>query len=163
FIQNADDAGATEIRFILDHHTYASALLEDQNLARLNGPSLLLFNNASFTPEDLENIQRLGDTQKAEAPAKIGRVVPGFKCCDNDTAYPQLLTGNSLYLCDPHKAAVICEPDTKPGAAWDLTPDLWRSSGGLLQPFLTAGLAQGSVEFQGTVFRLPLRTRDHIR
>src|SRR4051812_18649659 len=78
FIQNADDAGATEIRFILDHRAYPSAVLEDQNLARLNGLSLLVFNNASFTAEDLENIQRLGDTQKAEAPAKIGRFGLGF-------------------------------------------------------------------------------------
>ena len=127
FIQNADDAGASEIRFILDHRDHARTHLSHPNLSRLCGPALIVCNNAQFTEQDLDNIQRLGDTQKAEAPAKIGRFGLGFNCCYNATDYPELLTGSSLYLFDPHKTADDYTSSGKPGSCWDLTQALTKS------------------------------------
>jgi sacsin len=45
FIQNADDAEATEIRFILDQTSQTSRIFHNPKLAQLVGPALLVWNN----------------------------------------------------------------------------------------------------------------------
>src|SRR5205085_5512260 len=72
FLQNADDAGASEVRLILDWRNHATGQLPHQNLEVLSGPSLLVWNNAVFQPADIQNICRLGNSDKAEAASKIG-------------------------------------------------------------------------------------------
>ena len=45
-IQNADDANATVVTFILDYRHHPSESLADQSLHCFQGPSLLIYNNA---------------------------------------------------------------------------------------------------------------------
>lgn len=74
--QNADDAGASTIRFILDHRFHRTDGLAAESLAQFQGPSLLVYNDAVFTEEDLKSIQRIGDSLKNltnESKTKIGR------------------------------------------------------------------------------------------
>ena len=83
-IQNADDAGATEVKFILDHRnlpTLSSCLVEPQSqhlLEHYHGPSLLAYNDAVFTENDWEGIKNLQRSGKADDPFKVGRFGIGF-------------------------------------------------------------------------------------
>ena len=65
-IQNADDAGAREVKFCLDTRTHGSAKLPSDKLAQFQGPALLAFNSAVFTPTDFASIQRIGDSLKKD-------------------------------------------------------------------------------------------------
>ena len=57
-IQNADDAGATEISFVLDLRKHKKQHLWSKNMASFQGDSLLAFNNSIFTKTDFQSIQR---------------------------------------------------------------------------------------------------------
>jgi Domain of unknown function (DUF3883) len=161
FIQNADDAEATEIRFILDQTSQASRVFHNPKLAQLVGPALLAWNNASFKDQDIKNIRSLGDTEKVLKPASTGKFGLGFNTCYNVTDYPLLLTGPNIYLFDPHKTAYDYSESAPPGKCWPLSSQLWSTSSDLLSPFQPLGLSPNQSEFPGTAFRLPLRTSDH--
>jgi hypothetical protein len=161
FIQNADDAEATEIRFILDQTSQTSRIFHNPKLAQLVGPALLVWNNASFKDQDIKNIRSLGDTEKVLKPASTGKFGLGFNTCYNVTDYPLLLTGPNLYLFDPHKTACDYLDTAPPGKCWPLTSQLWSTSPDLLTSFRPLGLLSGQAEFPGAAFRLPLRTSDH--
>lgn len=47
-------------------------------MATWQGPALLCYNDAQFTPRDLHNISRIGQDSKLEKPAAIGRFGLGF-------------------------------------------------------------------------------------
>ncbi|KAG5176706.1 hypothetical protein JKP88DRAFT_265343 [Tribonema minus] len=66
-IQNADDAGAREVKFCLDTRQHGTATLPAQQLAQFQGPALLAFNSGVFTDMDFESIQRIGDSLKKAA------------------------------------------------------------------------------------------------
>lgn len=155
FLQNADDSQATVVRFILDHRTFAATRLPSPQMSAMLGPALLICNDSKFTEEDFERIQQIGDSGKLMAVAKTGRFGFGFNSAYNITDYPSFISGQWLYIFDPHKA---CLPDGEPGVAYTLTPELWSAYPDLLAPFASAGVAPGTLDHQGTVFRLPLRT-----
>ena len=58
-VQNADDAGARTVSFCLDCRQHKCETLADISLKQFQGPSLLVYNNAIFTDEDLKSIQRI--------------------------------------------------------------------------------------------------------
>ena len=60
-IQNADDAGASEIRFIVDSRQLSTRKIFDECYERLQGPALCCWNNAIFTDADYKGIISLGD------------------------------------------------------------------------------------------------------
>ncbi|MEQ2313230.1 hypothetical protein AMECASPLE_039557, partial [Ameca splendens] len=77
-IQNADDAQATEVIFIHDERSYGTESLWSSNLGQYQGPALYAYNNAVFTDEDWERIQKAGRSGKINDPNKIGRFGIGF-------------------------------------------------------------------------------------
>ena len=84
-IQNADDAKAEEVKFVLDHHdvpTISSDMnvssLAKSQLSKFCGPALLAFNNALFSEKDWKSIQKLQQSEKAENPFKVGKFGIGF-------------------------------------------------------------------------------------
>ena len=83
-IQNADDAKATEVKFILDHRelpTLSSNLVEPHAqglLHRFRGPALFTYNDAAFSERDWEGIQSLQQSGKAKDPFKVGKFGIGF-------------------------------------------------------------------------------------
>ena len=83
-IQNADDAGATEVTFILDHRdlpTLSPNLVDSHAqslLSNFQGPALLLYNDAVFTDSDWEGIQNLQQSGKVKDPFKVGKFGIGF-------------------------------------------------------------------------------------
>lgn len=72
-IQNADDAGATLVRFCLDRRVHASDSLLSSTLAQWQGPALLAFNDAVFSEEDFVSISRIGGSSKHGQAWKTGR------------------------------------------------------------------------------------------
>jgi hypothetical protein len=56
FLQNADDAGARVVRVLMDWRTHASDLLPAPSMRMLSGPALLVYNDATFTDEDIQSI-----------------------------------------------------------------------------------------------------------
>ena len=77
-IQNADDAGANEVKFLFDATCYRTDSLVCPGLALFQGPALYCHNNAEFTEEDWEGLQRLMRSNKQDNPLKVGRFGIGF-------------------------------------------------------------------------------------
>ena len=77
-LQNADDAGATEIEYVLDTKTYTEKPLLHSELADYHGPALLARNNSVFTEKDLFSLSSVGDSGKRFDPATTGKFGQGF-------------------------------------------------------------------------------------
>ena len=59
-IQNADDVGASEIRFIIDPRELSTNNVFAECYEPLQGPALCCWNNAIFTEADYKGIVSLG-------------------------------------------------------------------------------------------------------
>ena len=77
-IQNADDAGAAEVKFLYDSQSYKTKYLTSPELANFQGPALYAFNDATFEDDDWEGIQNLMESNKKDDPLKVGRFGIGF-------------------------------------------------------------------------------------
>ena len=77
-IQNADDAGARNVTFYLDHRTHGTDSLIAVGLDKFQGPALLSYNDAKFTNTDWENIQKPEQSGKEKDPFKVGKFGLGF-------------------------------------------------------------------------------------
>ena len=101
FIQNADDACATEIAFVLDHRcnfgTQSLAVSGNtqkwKTLQKL--PSLLIYNNRKFSEKDIKGISKLGLGSKQEEANKIGHFGLGFNAAYHVTDCPMFLSHDS--------------------------------------------------------------------
>ena len=66
------------VRFYLDPRQHGQSNLVDPALAEFQGPALLAYNDASFTEQDWEGIQKPQCSNKAEDPLKVGKFGIGF-------------------------------------------------------------------------------------
>ena len=103
-IQNADDAGATEVRFLYDERTNEDAMtcLIDEGMRECQGPALWVYNDAEFKDEDFENITKLNGGTKEQETEKIGKFGLGFNTVYNLTDIPMLLSRNYFVIFDPN-------------------------------------------------------------
>ena len=106
-IQNADDANASEIHFIIDFRTHGCDAIFD-SFEEFQGPSLLVYNDSAFTKADLDGLQNLGVGSKNADPSKTGQYGIGFNAVYNLTDLPSFLTkgpeiegGETLCILDP--------------------------------------------------------------
>ena len=161
-VQNADDAGARIVSFCLDCRSHGIEKLADEALQEFQGPSLLAYNDAIFTDEDFKSIQRIGDSLKktAESKAKIGRFGIGFNAVYHWTDLPSFVSSKYLVMLDPQAAFLPNVNPSNPGKMVD-----WIGDTSVLDKFRDqflpyeghAGL-NFKKPFDGTLFRLPLRT-----
>ena len=77
-MQNADDAGATEIEYVLDTNTYSDKPLICEELEQYHGPALLARNNSLFTDKDFSSLSSIGDSQKRHDVESTGKFGQGF-------------------------------------------------------------------------------------
>ena len=170
-IQNADDAGATEVRFLYDERSNESAMtrLIDEGMKGCQGPALWVYNDATFKDEDFVNITRLNEATKAEDTEKIGRFGLGFNAVYNLTDVPMFVSKNYLAIFDPHTSYLGkgIKSKRRPGVKINLNKDVWklRKFKNQFQPFngifgCDLHLEKEDNSFDGTLFRLPLRTRE---
>ena len=158
-VQNADDAGATNIEVAFDWRVHADERLPDPRMKALMGPSVLAFNDAEFTADDFQNIQEIGFGGKLESPTKTGRFGVGFNAVYNVTDWPHFISGNRIAFFDPHCSAIPGADRSSPGFGWTLDGDsCWELFPDLLAAFNPVGLADGATYLRGTAFRLPMRT-----
>ena len=166
-IQNADDAGATEVRFLYDERTNETAMtyLIDKGMKECQGPALWVYNDAEFRDEDFVNITKLNGGTKERETEKIGKFGLGFNAVYNLTDVPMFLSRNYFVVFDPHTLYLGKAIRNKPGMRIDIKKNtrLLRDFRDQFKPFdgiFGCNLEKGDNSFQGTLFRFPLRTRE---
>ena len=101
-LQNADDAGATEVKFLIDWRQHSTESLFTEELKEWQGPALMVYNNAIFSTEDLNNICKVGSEQKINDLFKTGRFGVGFCATYHLTDLPSFISGKYFTMFDPH-------------------------------------------------------------
>ncbi|XP_048775772.2 sacsin-like [Ostrea edulis] len=168
-IQNADDAGASEVYFLYDERENedAKSCLLDAGMERCQGPALWVFNNAVFSPTDFENIQKLSRATKKDDTTKIGKFGLGFNAVYNLTDVPSFASGKYLIYLDPQRKylgeAILHE--NSPGIKLNLHNKIMlRKLENQFKPFQnvfgfnSSKFSRNDV-YNGTLFRFPLRTK----
>ena len=155
FIQNADDARATELVVVLDRRVHPTGPLSDPRMKRLLGPSLLISNDELFTDDDHRGITTLLHSGKRKESGKTGRFGIGFNCCYNVTDFPSFISGGDIVCLDPCYGAVRNEGE--PRSIRERISQLWDTDSAWLNTFTAMGVSPGTDSVPFTVFRLPLR------
>lgn len=101
-VQNAEDARASEVTFLLDKTQYGTSSVLSPEMADWQGPALYCFNDSVFSPQDLYAISRIGQESKLEKPLAIGRFGLGFNCVYHFTDIPMFVSGENIVMFDPH-------------------------------------------------------------
>ena len=169
-VQNADDAGATEVRILYDErqNREARTCLLDEGMKECQGPAIWAYNNAVFTDEDFENITKLCGATKECQTDKIGRFGLGFNAVYNLTDVPSFVSRNNIAIFDPHTTHLgkSIKNKARPGIKIDMKKHRkrLRRLGNQFQPYndvfgcdLRAESTHES--YNATLFRFPLRTR----
>lgn len=99
-LQNADDAGASEIEYVLDTKTYNNTPLLYEGLKEFHGPALLARNNSVFTDEDFSSLSSVGDSRKRNDATTTGKFGLGFNSVSHESQFgPFTQTRNSYQNC----------------------------------------------------------------
>ena len=119
-LQNADDAQATEICFIIDPRYHPEEKVFKESWKALQGPALCVYNNRPFINADIEGNCNLGKGRKGEDPNKTGQYGVGFNVVYHLTDVPSFRwkgkgIGDILCVFDPHCKYVPCASDANPG------------------------------------------------
>ena len=155
-IQNADDAGATEVHFVHDMRQHGTTRVLSENWKDLQGPALCVYNDCAFTEKDIEGIQRLGIGSKTDSPEKTGKYGIGFNAVYHVTDCPSFITNaETLCVLDPHARYAPDATLEFPGRRFDpLDDEFWKHFADVracyLEDFFTLK--------DSTMFRLPIRT-----
>ncbi|XP_040465497.1 sacsin-like [Falco naumanni] len=167
-VQNAEDAGATVCRFLLDLRCCRKATsgLLDPGMAACHGPALWAYNNALFTEDDLRNITRVGAATKEGQAGQIGRFGLGFSSVYRVTDVPAVLSGETLLIFDPngtHLGKHMPRPGC-PGIRLDFSnrPRILRAFAEQFWPYhgIFGCRLPEPGPFPGSLFRLPFRTEE---
>ena len=88
-IQNADDAQATKVGFLIDwrehwpddpHKTTSNDFMPELgNFKKYQGPALYAWNNGVFKKEDWKSLCKINQSSKEEDILKVGRFGLGFQ------------------------------------------------------------------------------------
>lgn len=77
-IQNADDANASVVKFVVSLKQHGTSSLLGQNMSDWQGAALYCYNDSVFTSRDFENLSKIGQTSKLERLSTTGRFGLGF-------------------------------------------------------------------------------------
>ena len=171
-LQNADDAKATCVKFIYDERDFSqksTRYLFDSGMVECQGPAILVYNDAKFTDTDFLNITKTNAHTKENDTAKIGKFGLGFCSVYNLTDVPSIVSGNSILVLDPlscHLGKTVQDrnnPGIRLKNIWK-RPKLLRKWRDQFMPYTGVfgcdlSVDTKQVEFQGTLFRFPLRTK----
>ncbi|KAL3867069.1 hypothetical protein ACJMK2_044302 [Sinanodonta woodiana] len=164
-LQNADDAGATEVHFVKDYRHHSCTRVFEEKCAPIQGPALCVYSDSSFTEDDIKGIQKLGLGSKRSDPSKIGQYGIGFNSVYHITDIPSFITkdpqhdsGGILCIFDPLCKYVPQATKQKPGRRFTIKD---------IQTYYPDILLAYDKEFlkseRATMFRFPLRTAEMAR
>ncbi|XP_056017480.1 sacsin-like [Ostrea edulis] len=165
-LQNADDAGASCMKILYDERKNEQARtgLIDKGMEECQGPALWFYNDAKFEDKDFQNIIKLGGGTKKSEETKIGKFGLGFCSVYNVTDVPSIVSGKYLVFFDPrtiHLGKAI-KDKSKPGLCIPISKvvNKFRKQFMPYNKIFQCDLSPESrgEEFDGTLFRLPLRT-----
>ena len=165
-IQNADDAGATEVKFLIDWRKHGVTELFNNEMRHWQGPALYAYNNSVFSPEDFENICRVEASAKLTDTTKIGRFGLGFCSVYQLTDVPSFLSANKLVVFDPHMHFLGARlASGSPGISIDFVEEqddieaFYQDQVAPYHGVFGCNVLSKPVEggFRGTLFRLPFR------
>ncbi|XP_072021909.1 LOW QUALITY PROTEIN: sacsin-like [Amphiura filiformis] len=165
-IQNADDAGASEVKFLIDWRTNTmnKTTLLNNDMQSCHGPALWAYNDAQFSESDVKNICNIAAATKKLELEKVGRFGIGFTSVYHLTDVPSVVSGPFIMIFDPRTTHLRERVQAaKPGIKLDLRNDRHkvtvRSFPDQFQPFQDV-FGCNVLEcdnYQHTLFRLPLR------
>ncbi|CAG5865500.1 unnamed protein product [Menidia menidia] len=169
-IQNADDAQATDVVFIHDERCYGCESLWTDELGKYQGPALYAYNNAAFSDDDWERIQKAGRSGKLNDPNKIGRFGIGFNSVYHITDVPSIFSSGHLGWMDPQENIF---GERNGGFLWSFDnpehQEALMTMYDQFQPFRDivslvgkqgwSKVVKEDKHFDGTVFRFPLRNK----
>ncbi|CAG8562607.1 25056_t:CDS:10 [Gigaspora margarita] len=175
FLQNADDAGAKKISFIIDHRKCNESISNSSNknidkqnsllsdeMNQWQGPALWIYNDASFTPHDFEAIKRLGTGSKRKDKTKIGKFGIGVNCVYHLTDFPSFVSGEYIAFFDPLEKYLPKKgnpPRCPRGTKINFIKKNFRKRfEDQASPYIGILGCEFKKKFNGTLFRLPLRT-----
>ena len=165
-LQNADDAQATKLYFILDERKHGTQRIPSTEWKDLQGPALLIWNDQGFSEEDLVGIQKLGLGSKRTKAESIGQCGIGFNVVYHLTDCPSLFTnGNTLCIFDPHCCYVPGASERRPGRRLDQVDEkFWENMSDLKGAYLRDKIDGCPSEIQrgGSLFRFPLRSTPEL-
>ncbi|KAJ8436260.1 hypothetical protein Cgig2_011532 [Carnegiea gigantea] len=157
-VQNAEDAGASKVIFLLDKTQYGTSSVLSPEMADWQGPALYCYNDSVFSPQDLYAISRIGQDSKLEKPFAIGRFGLGFNCVYHFTDIPSFVSGENIVMFDPHACNLPGISPSHPGLRIKFVGRrILEQFPDQFSPFLHFGCDLQS-QFPGTLFRFPLRT-----
>lgn len=158
-IQNADDAKASKICFILDERYLKTENTFGTKFNALQGPALCCFNDSIFSENNLKGIISLGQGSKKLDPNKIGQFGVGFNSVYHLTDAPQFISNLDDYVIfDP-----LCQyfPDIEsdnPGCRIKNAKKYLKDT--IFRDVLSGFEIPGFNLENNTMFRLPLRTKN---
>ena len=158
-VQNADDAGATEIVFVKDARHHPDERVFGDGWKPLQGPALCVYNNRPFTNEDIKGICNLGEGSKGEDPNKTGQYGVGFNAVYNLTDVPSFISkgeeiGDVLCIFDPHRKYIRCPSKAKPGRMFKNIETLKTKYPDIFPCYLEDHFSL----MNATMFRFPLKS-----
>ena len=161
-LQNADDAEATEVNICYDarSHNVPQRSLFFRGMSECHGPALLVHNNAPFKEEDFQNITKLAGVTKESKALKIGKFGVGLCSGYHITDIPSFVSADRLVIFDPtisYLKEEIKNP-SQPGKRVKFAARLIASSQQLV-PYKGLFGFNPKQPYDGTLFRLPFRTR----
>ncbi|KAN0027600.1 hypothetical protein ACTFIU_010568 [Dictyostelium citrinum] len=159
-IQNAEDSQADKVIIKVDEIIYPNKGLliskDNQEIVtskELLGPSILIYNNATFKAMDWEGITQTGQGSKKENLKSAGNFGLGWNSVYHITDNPIVYSGNNVWFSDPNERI-------GGGLFFDLRDDNdYNECKSFLEPFVQfkESNCNPMKYFDGTIIRLPLR------
>lgn len=159
-VQNADDAGASTIRFVYDSRRHPTTNLADMKMAEFQCPALLVYNDAVFSESDFASIQSIGSSlSKKDKVNKTGRFGLGFNAVYHLSELPAFISSSYLIYFDPQCKYLPNIHPNNPGKRINFVKQrVIQKYPNQFNPFKIWN--NSMIEsFDGTLFRLPLRTK----
>ncbi|KAG9011147.1 hypothetical protein FRB94_009073 [Tulasnella sp. JGI-2019a] len=161
WIANADDAKATEVAFVVDEASFkGSRFLTPQSAELCQSPALVIWNNETFTEGDFTGLISTGEGGKRGNHEAIGRFGLGALSFYHFTEMAMVVSGNRVLLLDPSGTYLPRNARRSQRTALLMSlencqskyPDHLRPLEGLFE------FSNSKPYYNGTLFRLPLRT-----
>ncbi|KAH8096582.1 hypothetical protein BXZ70DRAFT_323958 [Cristinia sonorae] len=160
FLANAADAGAERFHIVLDRRQHSTRQLLSEKMAPLQtSPALIIHNDAIFSDNDFKGIRRVGLGGKQERPDAIGKFGLGALAMFHFTESPMIVSGSSVLFLDPSRKYLPADGRSARNAIRVPLARMRINHCGHLLPLHGLYGFDGQSDFyNGTLFRLPLRT-----
>lgn len=160
YLANADDAKASAVHWLLDPRQHPTDNLLTEEMQDLQGPALLVHNDAAFRDIDFRGFKDVGLGSKREDKSTIGMFGRGSQTMFHFTDNPCLLSGDYLLILDPLQKCLPLNSNfqaRKPGVKILLSKIKHLHPNQLVPLQGLWGYDTESDHYDGTIFRFPLR------